>query len=323
MARGTSFVAALALVVVSGCGPSKPPEVPATGGPWLASTDAGHPLVGRIWDPKKAAFVSSEDLISRASGANYVLLGEKHDHGDHHRLQARVLKGVVRARRTPVLAVEMIDVDEQDRVSRAPADPDGFATFVGWDERGFAPFSSYRPVFEVALGAELRVEGVNLPRAQAKAIARGGLSVLDDDTRRRLGLDAVVPADESAKRQDEIRIAHCDHLPAQLLPTMADAQRARDAQMAERLASVPVSQGAVLVAGVGHVRTDRGVPAHLARRLPGASILSIAFIEVDRDKTDPAAYTELAFDAVWFTPRLDDLDPCRAFRKRGAPAGPP
>ena len=322
MSRGSPFIAALALAALSGCGPSKPPEVPATGGPWTASTDAGHPLVGRIWDPKKATFVASEDLIARASVASFVFLGEKHDHADHHRLQARVLKGVVRARRTPMLAVEMIDVDEQDKVAAAPSEPEAFAAAVGWDARGFAPFASYKPVFEVALAAELRVEGVNLPRAQAKAIARGGLSVLDEATRRRLALDAPVPADEEKQREDEIRVAHCDHLPVQLLPTMADAQRARDAQMAERMASVPPSQGAVLIAGVGHVRLDRGAPKHLALRLPGASMMSIAFIEVDRDKNEPQAYGDLPFDAVWFTPRLDDLDPCRAFRKRSAPAAP-
>lgn len=322
MARGASSVSLLALAslaALAGCGPSKPAVVPATGGPWLASADAGHPLVGRIWDPAKAAFTSSEELIARASAASYVLLGEKHDHGDHHRLQARVLKGIVRARRTPVLAVEMIDVDEQERVERAPAEPDAFSAFVGWDARGFAPFSSYRPVFEVALGAELRVVGANLPRAQAKAVARGGLAVLDEDVRARLALDTPVPPDEARARQDEIRVAHCDHLPAQLLPTMADAQRARDAQMAATLASVPASQGAVLIAGAGHARRDRGVPAHLARRLPGATIVSIAFVEVERDKREPSEYGALPFDAVWFTPRLDDLDPCRAFRKRSAP----
>ncbi len=321
MARGAwcRSLLALAATALLGCGPSRPPEVPATGGPWLASVDAGHPLVGRIWEPDRAAFVSSDELVARAAAASYVLLGERHDHGDHHRLQARVLRGLVRARRTPALAVEMVDVDEQPLLDRAPVEPDAFATAIGWDARGFAPFSSYRPVFEAALGDELRVLGANLPHAKAKAVARGGLGVLDEETRRRLSLDAPVPADEARSRQEEIRVSHCDSLPPRLLPTMADAQRARDAQMAEVLAQVPVAQGAVLIAGAGHARRDRGVPAHLARKLPGATILSIAFVEVEHDKSNIEDYGALPYDAVWFTPRLDDLDPCRAFRKRSAP----
>lgn len=321
MTRGARCGSLLVLAVATslGCGPSRPAAAPATGGPWLATADAAHPLVGRIWDPSRSEFTSSDELIARASAASYVLLGERHDHADHHRLQARLLKGVVRARRTPALAVEMVDVDEQPLLDAAPAEPGAFAVAIGWEARGFAPFASYRPVFEVALGEELRVLGANLPRAKAREVARGGLGALDDEARRRLSLDAPVPPDEARARQDELRVAHCDSLPAGLLPTMADAQRARDAQMAAVLASVPAAQGAVLIAGAGHVRRDRGVPAHLARRLPGATVMSIAFVEVERDKLDPGDYGALPFDAVWFTPRLDDLDPCRAFRKRGAP----
>ncbi|MCC6646543.1 MAG: ChaN family lipoprotein [Polyangiaceae bacterium] len=321
MTRGAWALAPLALVALTaGCGPARPAAAPPTGGPWQASVDAGHPLVGRIWEPATASFTSSEDLITRAGAASYVVLGEKHDHADHHRLQARVLKGVLRARRTPVLALEMIDVDEQERLDHAPAEPGAFAAAVGWDERGFAPFSSYRPVLEVALGAELRIVGANLPRAQARAVAKGGLSALDAPTRARLGLDAPQAPGEAQAMAEEIRVAHCDVLPPSALPSMAAAQRARDATLAATLAAVPPAQGAVLITGAGHARRDRGVPAHLARRAPGAVVVSIAFVEVEHDKDDPAAYGALPYDAVWFTPRLDDLDPCRAFRKRGAPS---
>jgi hypothetical protein len=76
----------------------------------------------------------------------------------------------------------------------------------------------------------------------------------------------------------------------------------------------------VLVAGAGHVRTDRGVPIALAALAPDARVLSVAFVEVRDDRQDPGSYAErfgaatLPFDFVWFTPRVDDSDPCERFR---------
>ena len=38
--------------------------------------------------------------------------------------------------------------------------------------------------------------------------------------------------------------------------------------------------------------------------------------EVDYEQTDPAEYETLeTADFVWFTPRVDDVDPCEAFRE--------
>jgi uncharacterized iron-regulated protein len=89
--------------------------------------------------------------------------------------------------------------------------------------------------------------------------------------------------------------------------------------MAERLVAGQ-RDGAVLIAGAGHVRTDRGVPAYLATRVPDASVASVAFVEVASGAVAPADYAgrfgaaRLPFDFVWFTARADDADPCARLR---------
>jgi hypothetical protein len=76
------------------------------------------------------------------------------------------------------------------------------------------------------------------------------------------------------------------------------------------------------IAGSGHVRKDRGVPASLARRRPGATVVSLTFLEVRKGETETGAYASdfgpgpFPFDYVWFTPRVDDLDPCEKFEKQ-------
>jgi uncharacterized iron-regulated protein len=90
--------------------------------------------------------------------------------------------------------------------------------------------------------------------------------------------------------------------------------------MAEALLTAPGGDGAVLIAGTGHVRTDRGVPAYLRRIAPAPRTVSVAFLEVDPKRPDADSYAArfnrgLPFDYVWFTPAVDDEDPCEKFRK--------
>jgi len=101
-----------------------------------------------------------------------------------------------------------------------------------------------------------------------------------------------------------------------------DVQRARDAQMAESLMAASDHDGAILVAGAGHVRNDYGIPVHLRTKAPQKRVISIAFVEVDQQKTEPQSYglsypnRRSPFDYVWFTPRVDDEDPCEKFKSQ-------
>jgi uncharacterized iron-regulated protein len=100
---------------------------------------------------------------------------------------------------------------------------------------------------------------------------------------------------------------------------MVLAQRARDATLAEALLD-PGPDGAVLIAGDGHVRRDFAVPAYLRAARPGESIVSVGLLEVEAGKPDPEAYLadsaggELQYDFVRFTPRSDRPDPCEKFK---------
>jgi hypothetical protein len=79
---------------------------------------------------------------------------------------------------------------------------------------------------------------------------------------------------------------------------------------------------AVLVAGGGHARADRGVPWQLRLMAPGRSALAVGLLEVIPDEADPAAYVAafhtdaMPFDVVWFTPRMDESDPCEVYAEQ-------
>ena len=78
----------------------------------------------------------------------------------------------------------------------------------------------------------------------------------------------------------------------------------------------------VLIAGAGHPRTDRGVAWVLRQMQPDVTVAGLMFREVIDALTAPDEYARtlvdtpaLPFDYVWFTPRVDDQDPCERFRR--------
>ena len=288
---------------------------------WLTTLDREHALVGKLWDVKAAAFVEPSLLIPQLASAKFVLLGERHDNPDHHRLQGAVLAELVKAGRRPAVVFEMLEIEQQraidEYLARSDASAAGFGAALEWQKTSWPPYSEYQPVFEAAFAGKLPIVAGNLAQGDAKALVKQGISALPGARVKALRLERAFPAALEAPLLDELRASHCGQLPDKLLPAMALAQHARDAQMAQVMVKAAATDGAVLIAGGGHAQLERGVPYYLAFDAPGASIKSLLFREVRHGDTDPKHYAtdEGRFDYLWFTPRATDEDPCAAFKK--------
>ena len=284
---------------------------------WLTRLDRDSGLVGKVWDVKAGAFVEPSELLPRLAAAHFVLLGERHDNPDNHRLQGRVVEALAKAGRRPAVVLEMLELAQQSAIDAyvARGDAAGFGAALGWEKTSWPPFKDYQPIFDAAFAGKLTIVAGNIAQADAKALVKQGVSALSPERVQELRLSQVFPAPLEATLVEELRASHCGQLPENLLGPMALAQHARDAQMARVLARAGAKDGAVLIAGGGHARLDRAVPYYLALDAPGKSVESLVFREVLHGKTDPQAYAndEGPFDYVWFTPRGSDEDPCAAF----------
>jgi uncharacterized iron-regulated protein len=285
--------------------------------PWQSPLSQDHGLVGRIWLPTEDRFVEPAELAGRLAAADFVLLGEKHDNTDHHRLQAWALDQIIASGRRPVLAFEMVSPEQEPAMRRHlaehPGQIDGLDSALDWANSHWPDWSNYRPLFAAALAAGMEIRAANLSLADVRTIARQ--QALPPATLALYRLDQPLDSAAAAAMANEIRDAHCGQLPETMVPGMVDVQRARDSAMARAMIG-DASAAAVLIAGAGHVRSDRGVPAQLGAMAPNRPVFSLAFIEVADGQDDPASYGELLgaprppFDAVWFTPRANDDDPC-------------
>ena len=166
----------------------------------------------------------------------------------------------------------------------------------------------YEPIVRIAATNDLPLLAANFSRADARALMKSGTPAPD-----------IAPAD-SARRtalEQDIVEGHCGiRPPPAMLSGMVEAQRARDALMAGVL-ELAQGSGAVLIAGAGHARLDRGVPSYLPPVLK-QRLLSVALVEVNADGTLPLVDYRDIYDLVWFTPRAAREDPCLNLKMRGA-----
>lgn len=322
---------ALVALLASACAPRFDPrlvDVPIAGRRWVSTDQVGHPLVGKIWEPRTGKFVDEATLDAALASAEWVALGEVHDNPDHHLLQARLLRAVVASGRRPALAFEMLDADQQPAVdaslAQAPHDPDALGSAVRWSRSGWPEFQWYRPIFAAGLDAGLPIVAANLPRGQTKEIRAKGKDVLPEPLRVRLARDEPLPPPALAALRAEMAESHCGMIPEDKIDPLVLVQRARDAQMALRMESAGAGRGGILVCGKGHARTDRAVPAIIAKDEPGKRVVAVAFAEVQKGKLDPASYRDdeeggepapAPYDFVVFTPAVKRDDPCEGMRR--------
>jgi uncharacterized iron-regulated protein len=309
----------LASTCLAGCktaGPGKPPAVRPGAGPAAEDLGQTHPLRGRIWDAAVRRFIDEAELDRRLVRARYLLLGEKHDNPRHHQIQARAIRALTAAGRRPAVAWEMITPAEAPaldaQLKRAPRDAAGLGAALRWEERGWPAWTIYRPVAEAALDAGLPLVPAGVDREALMAMAHS------TDSR---PPSAALPTAAEQQLRQEVRDSHCGHANEKMVQVMSRMQQDRDAQMAARMAdAASQSDGAVLIAGNGHVRRDRGVPFHLlaSHGVHPNQVVILAPLEVRAGRNDPATYPGPGqpFDYIWFTTRVDNIDPCERFREQ-------
>lgn len=302
-------------------------KTPTLGVAWTSAELRDHPLVGKIWSTPKKAFTDPSEFEATLIKAHFVLLGEVHDNPDHHKVQAYAVSVLARASERRPIIMEMLKADQERELSGlfAGAGPIGSTTFfdrVGWDKSGWPSRDIYRPLIDSALTAGYRLYAGSDKRSAVRALSKGGLAKLSNADKQSLGLDRDLPPNMAMALTKELEESHCGLLPSRALSGMALVQRYRDGYMARALVAAAAPTGAILIAGNGHVRSDRGVPWVLRQLAPEKSIVSVQIMEVQEGQHDPAAYVSTndkqlsAADFVIFTPRTQRPDPCEALRNR-------
>jgi uncharacterized iron-regulated protein len=338
MACALSVVAWIAF----GFGTAQAQSISAPPANWISQDGRNHPLAGKIYkldaDTTSATQINPQDFIAQLSSSPIIGLGEIHDNADHHRWQAWIVRETIAARKRNALTMqrgaivfEQIRADQQaglDAFERYQTSAARIATvaelkkFLDWEQSGWDD-KIYDPLLDAAIFSGAVVMAGDVPRATIRKVAREGQAALSDDERTRLHLDRPLEDKLNEASLTEIETAHCGVMPKSAFGGMAYAQRYRDASLADSvIRGVDAHGAAILIAGTGHVRSDRGVPWYIRQHDENKAMISVVLVEVDDGIVDPAAYAPRdpegrpAADYLILTPRTVRADPCETMRAK-------
>jgi uncharacterized iron-regulated protein len=275
-----------------------------------------HPLVDTIWNTSTSANITKEMLTEQLQASDYVLLGEKHDNERHHAIQAELSTSVVNNGSQPAaLVFEMLEPSHQDTLDKAAnLSLAELGEKVEWEKRGWPSWASYQPIFESAQKVGSTLFAGNPNRTTIMDVGRGGKLSESDLVDLRWDQDY----DDSQRESllTELVDSHCGMMGRESMGPLVTLQRLKDAYMGRAIRKAGEERPVVLIAGNGHVRKDRGVPFFLDS---DKKTVSVAIIEVVRDQMEATSYSAFdpkLYDYVWFTPRVDEIDPCDKFREQ-------
>ena len=245
-----------------------------------ASALAFIPLWLALAGPLPASEIAPDGLDALPA-ADIVFLGEVHDNPLHHAHQARAVAAIDPA----ALVFEMILPDRPAGLPADRSDAGALARALEWEARGWPDFAMYHPIFTAAPGA--RIYGADVPQGDlVRAMAEGAAAVRPDPA---LGLATPLPPAAQEAMEEALWQAHCFAMPRAAMAPMVQAQRLRDAALADaaRRALSDTGGPVVVITGTEHARTDRGAPAILTAADPGLRVLSVGQLEAAPDAAPP------------------------------------
>jgi uncharacterized iron-regulated protein len=260
----------LIVTILIGCAsvPSHPP--------WVSKIQAltepiGPEEIFRLPDGEKLSF---SRFMTELNPSAVIYVGESHNQMEHHRIQLAILQELLKAGRSPVVAMEMFRKEQQpvlDRWSQGMLSEEEFLKEVQWDTTWGFDFSLYKPILEVVRERRLRLLGLNTQRELVRKVGTKGVEGLSPEEKKTL------PEMNLRNRPYRAYLASIfeNHQEgsAKEFEYFYQAQSLWDEAMASALAeflkSPEAKEKTVLVlAGNGHIVFDFGIPSRLNRRVP-------------------------------------------------------
>lgn len=292
----------------------------ASRGAWLALSPL-LALLGACTVPDSSTSGASSTASSastatgpKAAPPEFILLGELHDNPDHHRARAAQLRQLIAQEPRTVVVFEQFSRTRDAAVAQArvarPGDVDAVIDAAQFDRKNWR-WPLHQPLFDAVLATGAEAHGGNIDRDQVRKIVREGDTAWPADLlalRDRTAWSAT----QQATLGKDIQDGHCGAMPEAMLPGMVQAQRARDAAMAQAMldAKQAGAKRVLLIAGNGHVRRDVAVPVYLqAAGVPAADIAAIAYLEPG------SSVPSGGYDRVERAPEAKREDPCAVFKR--------
>ncbi|QLB18393.1 ChaN family lipoprotein [Mannheimia granulomatis] len=211
--------------------------------------------IGQIIDLKTNQPISVNDLLSRLSTQDYILIGEEHDNQLHHQIELYLFNQLTQKTRVHLLALEMLNVEQQPfindiqfncRFSLSDSELRKAIRWKNWD------WVMYRDLIVESLQSKSHLIATNLTDREVEILLQGALP-----------LSGTFSTYNEVKQKIAQLVSSINHHSPSSIENMVAVQQFRDRRMAEQLIKNALFTS-ILIAGNHHVNKEFGVPLHIA-----------------------------------------------------------
>jgi uncharacterized iron-regulated protein len=252
---------------------------------------------GVIISSIKKDIVSFEEMMADLSGVEIVYLGEIHTNRDHHTIQLKIIKALMKNHKDLQVGMEMFDVTYQavlDKWSAGDLDETAFLEKTHWYAEWNFDYSLYRDLMEFFKEKKIKIRALNIPSYIPPRIAVGGIGNLSENDKKLL--PEAIDTGINDHREYLEKIFEHHHIRGQRkFEYFYAAQCVWEEVMADNTANSAKNGMMVILAGNGHIVRKYGIPDRTFKRngKPFRTVLP----------TPVGSRAEFAYaDYIWVTP---------------------
>ncbi|ABM60911.1 ChaN family lipoprotein [Halorhodospira halophila] len=216
---------------------------------------------GQWYEPAAERTLNTQEVLDALDGAEFILLGERHDDAAHHRWQLHTLAALQGRGELAAIGFEMFPRSKQAPLEDWRAGKltrEAFLEASEWQRVWGYDAGLYMPLFDFVRTHRVPAQALNVDRATVRAVREQGFDALDEAERESVSK----PAEASDGYRDRLQRVFRHHPGAEDDDTAVDrfieAQTFWDRAMAESMAAAYEQHGGAVVGIVGRGHAEYG-----------------------------------------------------------------
>jgi uncharacterized iron-regulated protein len=298
------------------------------------------PLIGKIINAGSAQSIDFESLIKDISTYDVIYLSEKHDNPEHHHIQNRIIKSLIKKGLTPTIGFEFFSMDDTpDLLNFVDSGKTVHSKKIekiieadlrkklGWDTQSDKMWQYYYDLLSIAKKENLFVAGIDIANTLKKRITRKGINGITPIEQEQVFSTQLSDRNYKDYMFSIFKSVHCGMGHERMQSRLYDTWVARNDKMALSITRLhhhgkgPI----VIIIGNGHTEYGLGVINRVADIDKTIKQVNIASKEIH---VTPATISEYLMpldlagfkrvppaDFLWFTQRVSYENPCEEFKK--------
>jgi len=226
-----------------------------------------------------------DEIIDAVSDKPVVFIGERHTNYEDHKVELAVITGLFNKGTKIAIGMEMFQKPFQkviDEYLAGTIDEREFLKKTEYFKRWGFDYNYYREIIEFAKAKGVPLIALNQRSEIVDKVAKGGLDALSEAERKEIPQDMDMSDELYKKRLKEIYEDHPDHIPFKDFYQSQIIWDETMAHSAARFLEERPDHHMIVLAGVGHIMYDSGIPNRV-HRLAGKDYVTLINGTFDRD----------------------------------------